>query len=73
MQSAIRSRPVRAAIRLNPRSALRNVQNGLKRSELEPRGRNSGINIGPKSSRGLRPAELFVHIPNLPTGPAIEG
>eukprot|EP00969_Alexandrium_andersonii_P054869 2418032-Alexandrium_andersonii.AAC.1 len=50
-QSAIHSRSVRAAIHLNPQSAMRNVQNRFKRSKLELRGPSSRLKTGPRSSR----------------------
>eukprot|EP00969_Alexandrium_andersonii_P290432 12836885-Alexandrium_andersonii.AAC.1 len=64
MQSAIRPRPVSAAIRLNLQSALRKTQNRLGRSNLELRGPRSGLNIGPRSFRGVRSAPLFAQTPN---------
>eukprot|EP00969_Alexandrium_andersonii_P167223 7391912-Alexandrium_andersonii.AAC.1 len=42
--------PVTAAIRLNPRSAIRNTQNRFKRSGLEVRRPRNGPTNGPRSS-----------------------
>eukprot|EP00969_Alexandrium_andersonii_P161463 7136729-Alexandrium_andersonii.AAC.1 len=50
VQFAIRPRPVGAAIRLDPQSAMRQRQSRFMRSNL--RGPNSGVNIGPRSYRG---------------------
>eukprot|EP00969_Alexandrium_andersonii_P323790 14306587-Alexandrium_andersonii.AAC.1 len=50
-QSANRPRPVRAAIRLNPQSAMRKVQNRFRRSNLELRRPRTSLKFGPRSSR----------------------
>eukprot|EP00969_Alexandrium_andersonii_P138418 6120983-Alexandrium_andersonii.AAC.1 len=49
MHSAIRSRPVGAAIRLNPQSALPNVQTCIKRWELS--GQNAHSQYAANSTR----------------------
>eukprot|EP00969_Alexandrium_andersonii_P054440 2396356-Alexandrium_andersonii.AAC.1 len=64
---------VGTAIRLNPQSAFWNTQNRNTRSNLELRGPRSGLEMGPRSSRGVRSAQLFADIPNLPTKWVIEG
>eukprot|EP00969_Alexandrium_andersonii_P328948 14535188-Alexandrium_andersonii.AAC.1 len=43
------------------------------RSEPELRGRKSGLNIGPGSSRDVHYAYAFAQIPNLHTNTGIEG
>eukprot|EP00969_Alexandrium_andersonii_P362244 15459266-Alexandrium_andersonii.AAC.1 len=53
MQSAIRTRPATAAIRLNPQSAVRELQHRLRRSNLEPRGPGNDLESGLRSSRGV--------------------
>eukprot|EP00969_Alexandrium_andersonii_P348408 15405997-Alexandrium_andersonii.AAC.1 len=73
MQSAIRPMLVGAAVRLNPRSAMRKTQNRFTRSNLELRGRRKDLDIGPCSSHGVRSAPFFAEIPNLTTKPGIEG
>eukprot|EP00969_Alexandrium_andersonii_P144709 6399176-Alexandrium_andersonii.AAC.1 len=52
VQSAIHPRPVRAPISLNPQSAMRNTQNRFTLSSPELRGPKSGLEMGPRSSRG---------------------
>eukprot|EP00969_Alexandrium_andersonii_P095433 4216432-Alexandrium_andersonii.AAC.1 len=49
-QSAIRARPVSAAIRFNAQSAMRKTQTRFRRSNLELRGPGSGLKTGPQSS-----------------------
>eukprot|EP00969_Alexandrium_andersonii_P207513 9167514-Alexandrium_andersonii.AAC.1 len=73
MQSAIRPKPISAAIRLNPQSAMHSVQNRFRHSNLELRGPRKDINIGPRSSRRVRSAPFFVEIPNPPTKAGLEG
>eukprot|EP00969_Alexandrium_andersonii_P249994 11048231-Alexandrium_andersonii.AAC.1 len=73
MQSTTRSMPVRSAIRLNPQSAMRNMQNCFKRSELELLGPKSGLKIRPRLSRRVRSAPLLAQIPNPPTERLNEG
>eukprot|EP00969_Alexandrium_andersonii_P200924 8876257-Alexandrium_andersonii.AAC.1 len=51
--------PVSAAIRLNPQSAMRRMHNRLRRSELELHGPRKGLEIGPRSSRGVHVARCF--------------
>eukprot|EP00969_Alexandrium_andersonii_P174463 7713710-Alexandrium_andersonii.AAC.1 len=63
----------RAAIRLNPQSAMRKMKNRFRRSELELRGPRNDLRIGPRSSRGVRSAAFLAQIPHLPTKRAIEG
>eukprot|EP00969_Alexandrium_andersonii_P331697 14659362-Alexandrium_andersonii.AAC.1 len=59
---------VSAAIRLNPQSAIRQMQNRFKPSKLELLGPRNGLKFGPRSSRGLRSVPLlFWQIPNLAT------
>eukprot|EP00969_Alexandrium_andersonii_P356143 15445946-Alexandrium_andersonii.AAC.1 len=65
-QSAICLRPVNAAIRLNPQSAPRNTQHRFRRSEVEPCGPRSGLEIGPRGFRGASSAPHFVRTSNLP-------
>eukprot|EP00969_Alexandrium_andersonii_P250751 11082547-Alexandrium_andersonii.AAC.1 len=65
MQSAIRPRPVSAAICLNPQSAMRKQQNRFRRSNLEVRGPRNGLKIGPPSSRGVRSAPFLAQIPEI--------
>eukprot|EP00969_Alexandrium_andersonii_P018319 801407-Alexandrium_andersonii.AAC.1 len=65
--------PVSAAIRLNPQSAVRNMQHRLRRSELELRRPRTDLSVGPRSSRGVRSAPLPVQIPNPPTKVGVEG
>eukprot|EP00969_Alexandrium_andersonii_P227338 10039674-Alexandrium_andersonii.AAC.1 len=72
MQSAIRSRHVNAAIRRTPQSAMRNMNNRFRRSELELRGPNSVLKIGPRRSRGVCSAPLFVESRNPLPNRAIE-
>eukprot|EP00969_Alexandrium_andersonii_P252134 11144102-Alexandrium_andersonii.AAC.1 len=55
VQSAIRSTPVCAAIRLNPQSALWEMQNRFRRSNLELRGPRSGLKIVPGSPEACVP------------------
>eukprot|EP00969_Alexandrium_andersonii_P088658 3911973-Alexandrium_andersonii.AAC.1 len=55
---------MRAAIRLTPQSSTWNMQNHLRRSELELRGPRNGLEIGPRSSLGVRSARSFTQIPN---------
>eukprot|EP00969_Alexandrium_andersonii_P326466 14425104-Alexandrium_andersonii.AAC.1 len=64
---------VSAAVRLNPRSAMRTAQHCFKRSELEPRGPRNGLQIGPRSSRGARSALLCAQTPKLQTRARKEG
>eukprot|EP00969_Alexandrium_andersonii_P351841 15436337-Alexandrium_andersonii.AAC.1 len=45
VQSAIHPRPVRAAIRPNPQSAMRNMQTRFTRSNLELHGHKNGLEI----------------------------
>eukprot|EP00969_Alexandrium_andersonii_P179247 7924258-Alexandrium_andersonii.AAC.1 len=51
----------------NKRSELElpNTHNCFKCSEVELRGPMNGLNMGPRSSRGMRSAPLFAPIPNL--------
>eukprot|EP00969_Alexandrium_andersonii_P036125 1582143-Alexandrium_andersonii.AAC.1 len=53
VQSAIRNPPkaVRAPIRLNPQSAMRNMKTRSGHLELELRGPGNGLKIGPRSFR----------------------
>eukprot|EP00969_Alexandrium_andersonii_P369277 15474770-Alexandrium_andersonii.AAC.1 len=67
VQSAIRPRSASAAIRLNPQSAMRNMQTRFMRSKPELRGPQGGLKLVPPNSRGVRSAPLFAQIPNLPT------
>eukprot|EP00969_Alexandrium_andersonii_P065109 2866649-Alexandrium_andersonii.AAC.1 len=67
MQSAIRSRPVGAAIHLNPQSASRSMHYGFTRSDLELRGPRSGLSFDRRSSRDVPPARLSERIPSRPT------
>eukprot|EP00969_Alexandrium_andersonii_P350383 15433128-Alexandrium_andersonii.AAC.1 len=64
MQFPIHARPLSAAIRLNPQSAMRKVQRHFRRSELELRGPRDGLKFGPRNSRWVHPARLFAQIPN---------
>eukprot|EP00969_Alexandrium_andersonii_P169356 7486506-Alexandrium_andersonii.AAC.1 len=49
------------------------MPNCVVRSELELRGPNKGLEIGLRSSRGVRSAQVFALIPNLTTkGAALE-
>eukprot|EP00969_Alexandrium_andersonii_P308927 13652968-Alexandrium_andersonii.AAC.1 len=73
MQSAISPMLVGAPIRLNPQSAMRNMQIRFTRSNLELRGHRNGLEIGPRSSRWLHSAPLVAQVPNPPTKWAIEG
>eukprot|EP00969_Alexandrium_andersonii_P241681 10672875-Alexandrium_andersonii.AAC.1 len=73
MQSALRPMLISAAIRLNPQSAMRNMQNRFTRSNLELRGPKSGLKIGPRSSRGVRSAPFLAQISNLLTKAGLEG
>ena len=43
------------------------MRNCLRRSKLELRGPRNGLEIGPRSSRGVRSAPFFAQMPNLPT------
>eukprot|EP00969_Alexandrium_andersonii_P050455 2215500-Alexandrium_andersonii.AAC.1 len=54
----MRSRPVSAATRLDPQSALPNIQDCFVRSQLELRGTQHGFKIGPRSSQGAHSASL---------------
>eukprot|EP00969_Alexandrium_andersonii_P093817 4144793-Alexandrium_andersonii.AAC.1 len=65
--------PVNAAIRLNPQSAVRNVQNRFRRSELEPRAPRNDLKIDPRSSRGVHSAQRFAQNPTPPTKAGIQG
>eukprot|EP00969_Alexandrium_andersonii_P103956 4587041-Alexandrium_andersonii.AAC.1 len=64
MQTAIQPRHAGAAIRPNPQVALRRMQNGFKRSELELRGPRNGLTIGLRSSRKVHSAPFSAQIPN---------
>eukprot|EP00969_Alexandrium_andersonii_P181722 8030592-Alexandrium_andersonii.AAC.1 len=64
VQSTIRSRPVSAAIRLNPQSVLTNMHNRFRRSDLELRGPRSVLEVGPRSSRQMRSAMFSSQVPN---------
>eukprot|EP00969_Alexandrium_andersonii_P092181 4070811-Alexandrium_andersonii.AAC.1 len=48
-----------------------NMHISLRRSELELRGPRKGIEIGPRSFRGVRSVQLLALIPNLTTGGAV--
>eukprot|EP00969_Alexandrium_andersonii_P203279 8982664-Alexandrium_andersonii.AAC.1 len=72
MQSAIPARPISAAIRLNPQSALRKMQHRFKRSNLELRGPENARKIGNRNSQGVRSVPFFAEIPNLPTKAGLE-
>eukprot|EP00969_Alexandrium_andersonii_P005876 255083-Alexandrium_andersonii.AAC.1 len=72
-QSAIRRRPVRAVVHLNPQSAMRKPQHRLTRSNVELRGPKSGLKLGPRSSRGVRSAPFPAQIPKPPTKWVLEG
>eukprot|EP00969_Alexandrium_andersonii_P016024 701306-Alexandrium_andersonii.AAC.1 len=50
---------VRAAIRLNPQSAMRKLRHRLRCSNLEPRGPKDGREIGPPRSRRVPSAQCF--------------
>eukprot|EP00969_Alexandrium_andersonii_P176554 7806733-Alexandrium_andersonii.AAC.1 len=52
----VRSRPVRVAIRLNPRSRL--PRHRFRRSELDQRRPRGALNIGRRSSRGVCAARI---------------
>eukprot|EP00969_Alexandrium_andersonii_P017275 755211-Alexandrium_andersonii.AAC.1 len=52
---------------------MRILQNRFRRSEPELHGPESGIEVGPRTSPGLRSAPLLVQIPNSPTSTGIEG
>eukprot|EP00969_Alexandrium_andersonii_P287564 12713180-Alexandrium_andersonii.AAC.1 len=52
VQSAIRPRSVRAALRPNRQPATRKVQTRFTRPSLEVRGPKDGLESGPRSSRG---------------------
>eukprot|EP00969_Alexandrium_andersonii_P009948 434398-Alexandrium_andersonii.AAC.1 len=73
MQSAIRRRPASAATRLNPQSALRNMQNRFKRSNLELCGPKKDLKICPRSYRGVRSVASCVQIPNPTTRAGLAG
>eukprot|EP00969_Alexandrium_andersonii_P147785 6534063-Alexandrium_andersonii.AAC.1 len=64
---------VSAAIRPNPQSAKRKLQNRFRRSKFELRGPRNDLEIGPRSSRWVRSAQLFAQIPNPPTKAGLEG
>eukprot|EP00969_Alexandrium_andersonii_P247996 10958783-Alexandrium_andersonii.AAC.1 len=49
------------------------MQNRFRRSNLELRGPRSGLKICPRSSRGVRSAQLCMEIPNPPPERVIEG
>eukprot|EP00969_Alexandrium_andersonii_P072300 3190222-Alexandrium_andersonii.AAC.1 len=63
----------RAAIRLNPQSAMRKLQNRFRRSEPGTAPAQEWPQIGPPSSRGSILRHLFAHIPNLPTKAGLDG
>eukprot|EP00969_Alexandrium_andersonii_P019678 858852-Alexandrium_andersonii.AAC.1 len=71
--SGHRSRPVRAAIRLTPQSALPNMQTCLRRSELEPRGPRNGLEIDPRSFRGVTSTPLSAQTPKMQTKGGTDG
>eukprot|EP00969_Alexandrium_andersonii_P027645 1206503-Alexandrium_andersonii.AAC.1 len=48
------------------------MRNRFRPSNRELRGPRNGLNIGPRSSRGVRYAQLFVEIPKLPTQAGLE-
>eukprot|EP00969_Alexandrium_andersonii_P336148 14858095-Alexandrium_andersonii.AAC.1 len=73
VQSTIHPRPASVAIRLNAQSTLRNVQHRLRPPELELRRPRNGLEIGLRSSRGVRSAPLFAQILDLPTNTGLEG
>eukprot|EP00969_Alexandrium_andersonii_P260149 11501968-Alexandrium_andersonii.AAC.1 len=52
---------------------MRKTQNRPTRSNLELRRPKGGLEIGTRSSRGVRSAQLFVDIPNPPSAWVIEG
>eukprot|EP00969_Alexandrium_andersonii_P323047 14274004-Alexandrium_andersonii.AAC.1 len=64
---------VSAAVRPNPLSAMRNMQNRFRRSNLEPHCPRNDPKIGPRSSRWGAFCALFAQIPNLPTKAGLEG
>eukprot|EP00969_Alexandrium_andersonii_P154504 6829516-Alexandrium_andersonii.AAC.1 len=64
---------VSAAVRPNPQSAKRKIQNRFRRSNLEVRGPRNDSEIGPRSSRGVRSAPFSAQIPNPPTKAELEG
>eukprot|EP00969_Alexandrium_andersonii_P059019 2600277-Alexandrium_andersonii.AAC.1 len=63
----------KAAIRLNPQSAMCKMQTCFRRSNLELRGPRKGLDIDSPSSREVRSARFFVQIPNLPAKAGLEG
>eukprot|EP00969_Alexandrium_andersonii_P299292 13231496-Alexandrium_andersonii.AAC.1 len=64
---------VNGAISLNPQSAMREIQNRFRRLNLALRGPRIGLNIGPRSPRGVRSAPFLAQIPNPQTNTTIEG
>eukprot|EP00969_Alexandrium_andersonii_P153990 6808182-Alexandrium_andersonii.AAC.1 len=44
--------PPQFTIRLNPQSAVRDMNDRFRRSNMELRGPRNGLEIGPRSSRG---------------------
>eukprot|EP00969_Alexandrium_andersonii_P165333 7306914-Alexandrium_andersonii.AAC.1 len=46
---------------------MRSMKHRFTRSNLELRGPRKDLNIGTRSSRGVRSAPSFAQIPNLPT------
>eukprot|EP00969_Alexandrium_andersonii_P159773 7059725-Alexandrium_andersonii.AAC.1 len=65
--------PVSGAIHLKLHPAMRKPQTRLRHSKLELRGPRKRLKLGPRSSRRVRSAPLFVEIPNPPSSARIEG
>eukprot|EP00969_Alexandrium_andersonii_P121203 5358495-Alexandrium_andersonii.AAC.1 len=65
--------PSKDAIRLNAQSAMRNMQNSFRRSELGLGGPKNGLEIGPRKLPGVHSAKLSAQIPNLLTSEGLEG
>eukprot|EP00969_Alexandrium_andersonii_P373856 15484956-Alexandrium_andersonii.AAC.1 len=49
------------------------MQNRFRRSKLELRGPRNGLEMGPRSSRGVHSARFSAQIPNLTTKVGLEG
>eukprot|EP00969_Alexandrium_andersonii_P344034 15206246-Alexandrium_andersonii.AAC.1 len=52
---------------------MRNMLNRLRRSNLELRGRKSGLKMGARSSRGERSAPLSAQISDVPRKASLTG
>eukprot|EP00969_Alexandrium_andersonii_P220465 9737953-Alexandrium_andersonii.AAC.1 len=63
---------VSAATRLYPQSAIHRRQHRFRRSSLDLRGPRNGLEMGPRSSRGVRSVPLLAQIPNLPAKAGFE-